>query len=111
MPGGLDFSARVARVRRVLVFGDAACRLVAGSSREGWDCPCCCGPLTVKERLDRKGARCRACGAGFDVLKLVRRKLGKTATEALAFLEEQADASEEKAAKAGQAPDLFGGGV
>ncbi len=69
---GLDFSAAIAAVKATLGFGDVAAELgVPGSSREGWDCPSCGGPGTLKERPDHKGGRCRACDKGFDILGLV----------------------------------------
>lgn len=111
MARGLDFSARVARVQRVLAFGDVAWKVAIGSSRYGWSCPCCGGRSSVRERLDHKGARCRSCGEGFDVLKFALRFLGKSDGETLTWLEALADAKEEKAAKARSTPDLFGGGA
>lgn len=102
------FSARVSRVKDALTLGDVAGTMVQGSSAAGWDCPCCCGERTVKERKDAKGGRCNACGKGFDVLGFCMAKRGETALEALGSLEKIADA---KGSEIVDARDLFGGRV
>lgn len=69
---GLDFSATIVRLKNALTFGDVASGLgLSGASRHGWDCPRCGGERTVRERPDHRGARCKACDKGYDVLGLV----------------------------------------
>ena len=101
-----NFTVRVSRVKDALNFGDVAGRMVQGSSAAGWDCPCCCGERTVKERRDAKGGRCNACGKGFDVLGFCMAKRGEAALQALVTLEGIVDA---KGGEVVDARDLFGG--
>lgn len=90
---GLEFSARIARVKDDLDFGDVADALgLSGSSRAGWDCPACGAPRGVKERRDRRGARCRSCDRGYDLLGLTTVAETLTAMQGLARLEEIAAA-------------------
>lgn len=101
-----NFTARVARVKQALDFGDVAGRMVQGSSPAGWDCPRCSGERTVKERPDAKGGRCKACGKGYDTLGFTMEKRGETALQALVTLERIAD---DKGGDVVDAADLFGG--
>ena len=96
---GLDFGQRIAAVKAGLTFGDAAGALgLKGSSRAGWDCPACASPNCLKERMDRRGARCTVCRLGFDVPGLVMRHQGEGAVAALAWCEAQIRAREARAA-------------
>ena len=94
---GPDFGQRIAAVKAGLTFGDAAGALgLKGSSRAGWDCPACASPNCLKERMDRRGARCTVCRLGFDVPGLVMRHQGEGAVAALAWCEAQIRAREAK---------------
>ena len=60
-------------LKSTLKFGEVATGLgLSGSSRRGWDCPCCGAEFSIRETEDHQGGRCKSCGEGFDIIKLVR---------------------------------------
>ncbi len=99
-------AARAEAVKDRLAFGDLAMALgLSGSSRAGWHCPACGSPEALKERADRRGARCTACAEGFDALKLKHFMVPEAFGASVAWLEKIADEAE----RAASGTDLFGG--
>tara|TARA_R110000787_G_scaffold3148_4_gene12653 strand:- start:42284 stop:42649 length:366 start_codon:yes stop_codon:yes gene_type:complete len=85
-----DLAARISAAKQALVIGEVAAALgLRGASRPGWECAACGSDGTVRERPDRKGARCSvtACNKGFDIVGMVMTAKGLSARASVTFLE------------------------